>query len=77
MFPRLEPDLIRVNATSPGVIDGDASNALGEQGRIGSFADITARNPASGTAHRQNAISHGAERDLDLDLDRALPDQRA
>jgi NAD(P)-dependent dehydrogenase (short-subunit alcohol dehydrogenase family) len=36
---------IRVNAISPGVIDTGAWDALGEQGKAGYFADISARNP--------------------------------
>jgi NAD(P)-dependent dehydrogenase (short-subunit alcohol dehydrogenase family) len=36
----------RVNAISPGVIDTGAWDALGEQGKAGYFADISARNLA-------------------------------
>ena len=42
----LELAPIRVNAISPGVIDTGAWDALGEQGKAGYFADISARNPA-------------------------------
>ncbi|MGW4984909.1 SDR family oxidoreductase [Streptomyces mirabilis] len=42
----LELAPIRVNAISPGVIDTDAWDALGEQGKADYFADIGARNPA-------------------------------
>jgi NAD(P)-dependent dehydrogenase (short-subunit alcohol dehydrogenase family) len=41
----LELAPIRVNAISPGVIDTGAWDALGEQGKAGYFADISARNP--------------------------------
>jgi NAD(P)-dependent dehydrogenase (short-subunit alcohol dehydrogenase family) len=42
----LELAPIRVNAISPGVIDTGAWDALGEQGKAGYFADISARNLA-------------------------------
>jgi NAD(P)-dependent dehydrogenase (short-subunit alcohol dehydrogenase family) len=42
----LELAPIRVNAISPGVIDTGAWDALGQQGKAGYFADISARNPA-------------------------------
>jgi NAD(P)-dependent dehydrogenase (short-subunit alcohol dehydrogenase family) len=42
----LELAPIRVNAISPGVIDTGAWDALGEQGKAGYFAGISARNPA-------------------------------
>jgi NAD(P)-dependent dehydrogenase (short-subunit alcohol dehydrogenase family) len=42
----LELAPIRVNGISPGVIDTGAWDALGEQGKAGYFADISARNPA-------------------------------
>jgi len=42
----LELAPIRVNAISPGVIDTGAWDALGEHGKAGYFADISARNPA-------------------------------
>jgi NAD(P)-dependent dehydrogenase (short-subunit alcohol dehydrogenase family) len=42
----LELAPIRVNAISPGVIDTGAWDALGEQGKVDYFADISARNPA-------------------------------
>ena len=41
----LELAPIRVNAISPGVIDTGAWDALGERGKAGYFADISARNP--------------------------------
>lgn len=37
---------IRVNALCPGVIDTGAWDGLGEQGKAGYFAEMTARNPA-------------------------------
>jgi NAD(P)-dependent dehydrogenase (short-subunit alcohol dehydrogenase family) len=42
----LELAPIRVNAISPGVIDTGAWDALGEQGKAGYFAKISADNPA-------------------------------
>ena len=42
----LELAPIRVNAISPGVIDTGAWDELGEQGKAGYFAEISARNPA-------------------------------
>lgn len=42
----LELAPIRVNAISPGTIDSGAWDVLGEQGKAGFFADMTARNPA-------------------------------